>query len=170
MCKSKVIVDFVSKHFLPIGTIFIILFGILFPAPAVYLQAKLPVVKVCIITLFFIIGTKFPLKEIRSALHCYKETGLGVFAVLLLTPVIGTKLLMIPHFHELHLSRLYANKTALNSSWLIPQLPNFGPEEFRIGLQIFCVSPCASAFPTVVVSLFWIIYCIVNIIYVRWYN
>ncbi|XP_028401739.1 probable sodium/metabolite cotransporter BASS4, chloroplastic [Dendronephthya gigantea] len=150
--KAQVIAGFISKHFLPIGTIFIILFGILFPAPAVYVQAKVPVVKMCIITLFFIIGTKFPLKEIRSALHCYKETGLGVIAVLLLTPVIGTKLLMIPQFRELHPSRFYPNKTTFNSTRSILELPDFGPEEFRIGLQIFCVSPCASAFPTVVIT------------------
>jgi hypothetical protein len=108
----------------------------------------------CIVTLFFVIGTKFRLTEIQSALRCYKETTLGIIVVLLLTPVVGTKLLMLPKFREVPRSGLdaAANGT-LNNSWSI-KLPDFGPEEFRIGLQIFCVSPCASAFPTVVVSKF----------------
>jgi hypothetical protein len=64
-----VIAAFLSEHFLPIGTLFIILLGILFPAPAVYLNGKLPVVQMCIVTLFFVIGTKFRLTEIQSALR-----------------------------------------------------------------------------------------------------
>jgi hypothetical protein len=151
MCKGKVIAAFVSKHFLPIGTLFIIPLGILFPAPAVYLHGKLPVVQMCIVILFFVIGTKFRLTEIQSALRCYKETALGIIVVLLLTPVVGTKLLMLPKFREVPRSGLDTENGTLNSSWTI-ELPDFGPEEFRIGLQIFCVSPCASAFPTVVVS------------------
>ena len=150
MCKSQVVTAFISKHFLPIGTIFIICIGILIPAPAVYLNGKLPVVQMCIITLFFVIGTKFRLTEIKSALNCYKEIALGIFVVLFLTPVFGTKLLMLPKFRELPRSNLHAANITSNNSWSI-ELPDFGPEEFRIGLQIFCVSPCASAFPTVVV-------------------
>ena len=152
MCKGEVIVAFISKHFLPIGTILIIFLGILVPAPAVFINRKLPVVEMCIITLFFVIGTKFRLTEIKSALHCYKEIALGIFVVLFLTPVIGTKLLMLPKFRELPRSSLHAANITSNNSWSI-ELPDFGPEEFRIGLQIFCVSPCASAFPTVVVSV-----------------
>ena len=151
MCKPNVIAAFVSKHFLPIGTICIIPLGILSPTPAVYLDGKLPVVQICIVTLFFVIGTKFRLTEIQSALRCYKETALGIIVVLLLTPVVGTKLLMLPKFRKVPRSALDAENRTLNNSWTI-ELPDFGPEEFRIGLQIFCVSPCASAFPTVVVS------------------
>ena len=151
MCKGEVIAAFISKHFLPIGTLLIIPVGIIFPTPAVYLQGKLPVVKMCIVTLFFVIGMKFRLTEVHSALHCYKETALGLIVVLFLTPVIGTKLLMLPKFIEVSRSGLPVANTS-NNSWSI-ELPDFGPEEFRIGLQIFCVSPCASAFPTVVVSL-----------------
>ncbi|CAB4030799.1 Hypothetical predicted protein, partial [Paramuricea clavata] len=147
MCKGKVIAAFVSKHFLPIGTLFVIPLGIIFPAPAVYLNGKLPVVQMCIVTLFFVIGTKFRLTEIQSALRCYRETALGIIVVLLLTPVVGTKLLMLPKFRQVP----SAENGTLNNSWSI-ELPDFGPEEFRIGLQIFCVSPCASAFPTVVVT------------------
>ena len=152
MCKGEVIVAFISKHFLPIGTILIIFLGILVPAPAVFINRKLPVVEMCIITLFFVIGTKFRSTEIKSALHCYKEIALGIFVVLFLTPVIGTKLLMLPKFQKIPRSSLNAANITSNNSWSI-ELPDFGPEEFRIGLQIFCVSPCASAFPTVVVSV-----------------
>ena len=151
MCKdSQAVAAFISKHFLPIGTLLIIPLGIIFPTPAVYLQGKLPVVKMCIVTLFFVIGMKFRLKEIHSALHFYKETTLGLFIVLFLTPVIGTKLLMLPEFRVVPRLGLSAANIS-NNSWSI-ELPDFGPEEFRIGLQIFSVSPCASAFPTVVVS------------------
>ena len=146
----EVIAAFISKHFLPIGTLLIITLGIIFPSPAVYLQGKLPIVKMCIVTLFFVIGMKFRLTEIHSALRCYKENALGLIVVLLFTPVVGTKLLMLPRFREVPQSSLPA-ANASNNSWSI-ELPDFGPEEFRIGLQIFCVSPCASAFPTVVVS------------------
>ncbi|XP_028416099.1 uncharacterized protein LOC114539686 [Dendronephthya gigantea] len=104
----------------------------------------------CIVTLFFVIGAKFRLTEIRSALRCFKETLLGIIVVLFVTPVVGTKLLTLPSFRDFAQSGLKANET-LNNSWSI-QLPDLGPEEFRIGLQIFCVSPCASAFPTVVVT------------------
>ena len=152
MCKGEVIVAFISKHFLPIGTILIIFLGILVPAPAVFINRKLPVVEMCIITLFFVIGTKFRSTEIKSALHCYKEIALGIFVVLFLTPDIGTKLLMLPKFQKIPRSSLHAANITSNNSWSI-ELPDFGPEEFRIGLQIFCVSPCASAFPTVVVSV-----------------
>ena len=152
MCKRhQAIAAFISKHFLPIGTLFIIPLGIIFPAPAVYLEGKLPVVKICILTLFFVIGTKFRLTEIQSALRCYKETALGLIVVLFLTPIMGTKLLMLPKFRDVTRSSLPAANITSNNSWQI-ELPDFGPEEFRIGLQIFCVSPCASAFPTVVVS------------------
>lgn len=154
MCKGKVITAFISKHFLPIGTLFIIPLGIIFPTPAVYLQGKLPVVKICISTLFFVIGMKFRIAEIHSALRCYKETVLGLIIVLFITPVVGTKLMMLPKFQEVQWSDLHAENFTSNKSWSI-ELPNFGPEEFRIGLQIFCVSPCASAFPTIVVSLSW---------------
>ena len=143
---------FISKHFLPIGTLLIIPLGIIFPSPAVYLQGKLPVVKICIVTLFFVIGMKFRLTEIHSALRCYKETALGLIIVLFATPVVGTKLMMLPNFQKVQWSDLHAENITLNNSWSI-ELPDFGPEEFRIGLQIFCVSPCASAFPTVVVSI-----------------
>ncbi|CAB4016227.1 Hypothetical predicted protein [Paramuricea clavata] len=153
MWKPNVIAVFVSQHFLPIGTICIIPLGILSPTPAVYLHGKLPVVQICIVTLFFVIGTKFRLTEIQSALRCYKETAFGIIVVLLLTPVVGTKLLMLPKFRKVPRPGLDAENGTLNNSWTI-ELPDFGPEEFRIGLQIFCVSPCASAFPTVVVSVF----------------
>ena len=158
MSKGKVITGFFSKHFLPIGTLFVIPFGIIFPAPAVYLNKKLPVVQMCIVTLFFVIGTKFRLTEIKSALRCYKETALGLFFILLLTPIVGTKLLMLPRFCDVHRSGLLSENVTLNNSWSI-ELPDFGPEEFRTGLQIFCVSPCASAFPTVVVSVLFFTYC-----------
>ena len=150
MCKGEVITAFISKHFLPIGTIFIIIIGILVPDPAVYFNGKLPVVQMCILTIFFVIGTKFRLTEIKSAQHRYKEIALGIFVVLFVTPVIGTKLLMLPKFQKVPRSSLHAPNITSNNSWSI-ELPDFGPEEFRIGLQIFCVSPCASAFPTVVV-------------------
>ena len=118
MCKGKVIAAFLSEHFLPIGTLFIIPLGIsLFPAPAVYLKGKLPVVQMCIVTLFFVIGTKFRLTEIQSALRrCYKETALGIIVVLLLTPVVGTKSLMLPKFREIPRSGLDAENGTLNNS------------------------------------------------------
>ena len=153
MCKGKTIVAFLSKHFLPIGTLLIIPLGIILPSPAVYLQSKLPVIKMCIVTLFFVIGMKCRLPEMKSALHSYKEIVLGLIVVLFLTPMVGTKLMMLPKFQEISLLDLRSGNTKFNNSWSI-ELPYFGPEEFRIGLQIFCVSPCASAFPIVVVSLY----------------
>ena len=153
MCKDKTILAFLSKHFLPIGILFIIPLGIILPAPAVHLQRKLPVIKMCIVTLFFVIGMKCRLPEMKSALHSYKEILLGLIVVLFLTPILGTKLMMLPKFQEVSSLELNSGNIKLNNSWSI-ELPYFGPEEFRIGLQIFCVSPCASAFSTVVVSLY----------------
>lgn len=148
ICKRKTILAFLSKHFLPIGTLLIIPLGIILPAPAVQLQRKLPVIKVCIVTLFSVIGIKCRLPEMKSALRSYKEIVLGLIVVLLLTPIVGTKLIMLPNFQDVS----WSENTNFNKSWSI-ELPNIGPEEFRIGLQIFSISPCASAFPTVVVSL-----------------
>ncbi|XP_028396061.1 probable sodium/metabolite cotransporter BASS4, chloroplastic [Dendronephthya gigantea] len=58
---------------------------------------------------------------------------------------------MLPRFRDVHSSSLLSENVTLNKSWSI-ELPDFGPEEFRTGLQIFCISPCASAFPNAVVT------------------
>lgn len=147
----EVIGNFVSRHILALGAILIIPFGIFLPQPAVYLNKQVPLTRICIVMLFLVFGVKSRLSEMKSAVRCYKEMALALIVIILATPLLGTNLLKLPEFgkvlgsgHEHH------NITGNHSDSL--SLPIFGPEEFRIGLQIFCLSPCASAFPTLVVS------------------
>ena len=48
--------NFYIRNFLPIGIVLSIIIGIFLPQPAVYLSERIPVVKICIICLFFTIG------------------------------------------------------------------------------------------------------------------
>ena len=146
----------VSRHFFPLGTVFVMLFGIFVPQPAAYLGKKLPLIKILIVAIFLMFGLRFRLTEMKSAIRSFKEMAFGFLFVLFVTPLIGTNILkLVPEFGELigadhDVQGNFTETNSGNSS--IRQLPIFGPEEFRIGLQIFCICPCSSAFSTLMVS------------------
>ena len=148
--------NIISRHFFPLGTVFVILFGIFIPQPTVYLGKKLPLIKILIVAIFLMFGLRFRLAEVKSAIRSFKEMAFGFLFVLFVTPLIGTNILkLVPQFGELigadhDVQGNFTETNSGNSS--IRQLPIFGPEEFRIGLQIFCICPCSSAFSTLMVS------------------
>ena len=149
----------ISRHFLPLGTIFVVLFDIFVPQPAVYLGQKLPLIKILIVAIFLMFGLGFRLAEVKSAIRSYKEMAFGFAFVLFVTPLIGTNILkLVPQFGKLIGADddVQGNLTETNSgNFSIRQLPIFGPEEFRIGLQIFCICPCSTAFCTLMVSEYY---------------
>ena len=155
--------NIVSRHFFPLGTVFVILFGIFVPQPAVYLGKKVPLIKICIVAMFLMFGLRFRLAEVKSAIRSYREMAFGFVFVLFVTPLIGTNILkLVPQFgnlvglpdhHDVQGNLTEKNDASSNFS----VLPIFGPEEFRIGLQIFCISPCSSAFATLMVSEYFFV-------------
>ena len=94
--------NIVSRHFFPLGTVFVILFGIFIPQPAVYLGKKLPLIKILIVAIFLMFGLRFRLAEVKSAIRSFKEMAFGFLFVLFVTPLIGTNILkLVPQFGEL---------------------------------------------------------------------
>ena len=151
--------NIISRHFFPLGTVFVILFGIFIPQPTVYLGKKLPLIKILIVAIFLMFGLRFRLAEVKSAIRSYREMAFGFVFVLFITPLIGTNILkLVPEFGELIGADydVQGNLTETNSgNFSVRQLPIFGPEEFRIGLQIFSICPCATAFSTLMVSEYY---------------
>ena len=97
---------------------------------------------------------RFRFADVKSAIRSYREMAFGF--VLFVTPLIGTNILkIVPQFGKL----LGAddddqgNLTEINSvNFSARQQAIFGPEEFRIGLQLFRISPCSSSFSTIMVG------------------
>ena len=153
-CLTK-LRNFALRQFLPIGTIFSIILGIFVPQPAAYLNERIPMSKICVITIFFSTGLRLRLQETKSAVKSYKEIVVGLALGLFAAPVFGTSILNQVH----KFGPLIANASELNwknvsanfSSGAI-DLPILGPREFRFGLQIICMSPCAPATTLILVS------------------
>jgi hypothetical protein len=145
---------FVMSQSLPIGTMFSIILGIFVPRPAVYLSERIPIVQVCIMALFFCIGLRLRFQEAKSAVKCYKEILVGLILVLFVCPVIGTNILnQIQQFGPL-IGRAgeQSLKNDSNSSIKDTHTSLFGPEEFRLALQLFIMCPSAVATSLIVVS------------------
>ena len=61
--------NIISRHFFPLGTVFVILFGVFIPQPAVYLGKKLPLIKILIVAILLMFGLRFRLAEVKSAIR-----------------------------------------------------------------------------------------------------
>ena len=150
----KTIGNVVSRHFFPLGSVFVILLGIFVPQPAMHLGKNLPLIKICIVAIFIMFVLRFRFADVKSAIRSYREMAFGF--VLFVTPLIGTNILkIVPQFGKLLGADddVQGNLTEINSvNFSARQQAIFGPEEFRIGLQLFCISPCSSSFSTIMVS------------------
>ena len=147
---------FVNRQLLPIGTVFSIILGIFVPHPGVYLSERMPIAQICAMVLFFCVGLRLRLHEAKSAVKCYKEILVGLILVLFVCPVIGTNVLRHIHqFGPLIGSAGEHNllKNDSNSSNKDLNFPIFGPEEFRLALQILIMCPSAIATSLIMVSL-----------------
>lgn len=146
--------NFCIRNFLPIGIVLSIIIGILLPQPAVYLSQRVPVVKVCIIVLFFVIGLRLRVMEAKSAVKSYKEVVVGLLLVLFVGPVFATVVISkIPYFGSLIGDELNLKNTTNNN--MTDDKRILGPEEFRLGLQIYLMCPSAPAASLALVSSFF---------------
>ena len=140
--------NFCMRQFMPIGIIISIIVGIFLPQPAVYLSERIPVVKICIIVLFFTIGLRLRLVEAKSAVKSYKEVIVGLLLVLFIGPIISTNVLnQVPNFGSFIGD--YENN---NTNGSTDEMEILGPEEFRLAIQIYCMCPSAPAASLILVS------------------
>ena len=132
--------NFCMKNFLPMGILFAVIIGIFLPQPAVYVSKRIPVTKICIIVLFFTVGLRLRLVEAKSAVKAYKDVLVGVVLVLFVGPIVGTNVLnQVPYFGSLIDEQALKN----SSNNITAETSVLGPEEFRLGLQIYSMCPSA---------------------------
>ena len=105
-------ITFLKKQFLPVGLIFVALFGLLYPVPGIYM-ATLPTQYIAVSIIFICSGLTLRTEEIREALDTWRATLWGNLSILLITPVLGV--------------------------WLAYQLPL--EHSFQLGLALFCCMP-----------------------------
>eukprot|EP00164_Ancoracysta_twista_P001714 GFYU01002248.1.p1 GENE.GFYU01002248.1~~GFYU01002248.1.p1 ORF type:complete len:406 (-),score=86.45 GFYU01002248.1:20-1237(-) len=105
--KAKLI-----QHHLPLGLIFVVLFGYGVPTPGIYL-AKGPTQAICVSLIFFISGLTLKTDDIKKAINAYKAIIYGIISILLITPMAGFLILAIP----------------------------WSTKEFGIGLALFAMMP-----------------------------
>ena len=141
--------NFYMKNFLQMGILFAVIIGIFLPQPAVYISKRIPVTKICIIVVFFTVGLRLRLVEAKSAVKAYKDVLVGVVLVLFVGPIVGTNVLnQVPYFGSLideQALKNSSNNTTAETSVL-------GPEEFRLGLQIYSMCPSPPATSLILVS------------------
>jgi hypothetical protein len=142
--------NFCLKNFLAIGMVLSVI--IFLPQPAVFLNERMPVIRICIIILNFIIGIRLRLVEAKTAVKSYKEIAVASFLILFVGPVIGATVMnTVPQFgsflHDSHNSR---NSSNISSE----ETPILGPQEFRLSLQIYLMCPNPLAATMIFVSWF----------------
>ena len=146
---------FVMRQLLPIGTLFSIIFGILIPQPAMYVSERIPIVQICVMVLFFFIGLRLRFHEAKSAISSYKEVLVAFILILFAYPALGTTFLnqiklfgpLVGNQGENNLKNESTNDSMTDSE------SDFGPEEFRLGLQLYIMCPSAIATTLIMVSL-----------------
>ena len=122
--------------------------GISLPQPAIYLSERIPVVKICIIVLYFTLWLRLRLVEAKSAVKSYKKVIVGLLLVLFIGPIISTKVLnQVPNFGSFICE--YENN---NTNGSTEEMQILGPEEFRLAIQIYCMCPSAPATSLILVS------------------
>lgn len=157
---SAKIRSFIMRQFLPIGILFSIPVGIFFPQPAVCLKQRIPVVKICVIVVYFSIGLRLRFQEAKSAMKCYKEVLVGLIWILFVGPVSGNGVLntikqfgpLIGNFGDLVLRNASNSTEKTYANITVVEMPVLGPEEFRLALQIFCMCRPGMATSLIMVS------------------
>lgn len=144
--------NFYMRNFLPNGIVLSIIVGMLLPQPAVFVSQRIPIVKICIIVLFFTIGLRLRFLEAKTAARSYKEIALGLFLIIFVGPVFSTCVLNhVPEFGS-----YVGNNQNLknNSNYTSEENALLGPEEFRLALQIYLMSPNTPATSLIMVGKF----------------
>ena len=144
---------FLFKHHLPLGLIFAVTLGGLWPTPGVALS-KLPTSYVCVIIIFLISGLKLKTDDIKTALKSWKSSLYGIFSILFLTSIVSLELIKLlgSQFNDLDVQLDDDNSTSNATSTMSCQTSNLsnasdnsrplGPREFSTGLQVFFAMPC----------------------------
>ena len=139
------------RHLLPLGIVLSVIFGIALPQPAVYLNEKIPLGTICVVCLFTTIGLRLRVSEAKSAIKSYKEIVIGLILIIFLVPFsVVNSLNKIPYFSALIGQQTNSRNASNMSSY---EMKILGPEEFRIGLQIYFMSPSAPASSLILVCL-----------------
>lgn len=163
----KRVLDFLYRNYLPLGLIFLVFFGILVPAPGVFLS-KYPTHYICIVGLFLHSGIKLRTGEIKDAFRAYKALLLQIIIIMFLTPLIGVKLTeLLPfggrvgkEFSNEQNGTMNSNSTQekMNHSHVEATVHSvLGPEAFRTGIQMYFIVPCTISAGVVLVSALCII-------------
>ncbi|EDO43375.1 predicted protein, partial [Nematostella vectensis] len=150
------------KNFLPLGLVFLVGFGILLPAPGVFLS-EFPTHYICIVGIFLHSGLKLRTGEIRDTIRAYKALIYQILVIMLLTPIIGVKLTeLLPFGREALLSSRSSStndginrtsKMGMNESGRTSQENAvLGPAEFKTGIELYLIVPCTISAGVVLVS------------------
>ncbi|XP_046846031.1 uncharacterized protein LOC124439818 isoform X1 [Xenia sp. Carnegie-2017] len=141
---------FLLRNLFPFGIVLSVIFGIALPQPAVYLNEKIPLGTICVVCLFTTIGLRLRISEAKSAIKSYKEIVIGLILILFLVPFsVVNSLNKIPYFSALIGQQTNSRNASNMSSY---EMKILGPEEFRIGLQIYFMSPSAPASSLILVT------------------
>ncbi|XP_065185092.1 uncharacterized protein LOC135815693 [Sycon ciliatum] len=151
---------FAFKHHLPLGLLFAVLLGALWPTPGVAVS-KIPANYICVILIFLLSGLKLKTDDVKEALKSWKGIVYGIFSILFLTSVVSLELikLMSSQFGRLDIATVDANGSANSSDVLASctantseETPPLGPREFSTGLQVFFAMPCTVSSGVVMVT------------------
>ena len=152
---------FLFRNYLALGLAFLVIFGVLVPAPGVFLS-RFPTHYVCIVGIFFHSGIKLRTGEVKEAVKAYKALILGIICILLMTPIIGVKLTsLLPFDEENHDVVAPENGNSINVTNETTTIHTLeyregdsilGSVAFRTGIQIYFVVPCTISSGMVMVS------------------
>ena len=152
---------FLFRNYLALGLAFLVIFGVLVPAPGVFLS-RFPTHYVCIVGIFFHSGIKLRTGEVKEAVKAYKALILGIICILLMTPIIGVKLTsLLPFDEENHDVVAPENGNSINVTNETTTIHTLeyregdsilGSVAFRTGIQIYFVVPCTISAGMVMVS------------------
>ena len=156
----KQVLSFLFKNYLPLSLVFLVLFGIFVPQPGLFLS-KGPTHFICIVCLFFHSGIKLKTGEVKEAFKSIKALCFGIVSILFITTTIGVSLTsLLPFDVEAGEVVLHFNGNASSAKFNTTSRPEpertrsiFGPQAFKIGLQIYFIVPCTIAAGVVMVSL-----------------
>ena len=166
--RYKRVLSFLFKNYLPLSLMFLVLLGMFVPQPGTFFS-KGPTHYICIVGLFFHSGIKLKTGEVKEALKSLKALLFGIVSILFITTTIGVALTGLLPFDEeeysnvaIHANGLVNTTSNFNGSSVLNTTKSptqhatkkgiFGPQAFRIALQLYFIVPCTIAAGVVMVS------------------
>ena len=111
------LLGFLTKQFLPVGLVVVVLIGLTFPAPGRYM-ASLSTQYVAVSIIFICSGLMLRTEEIYAAISAWRATLWGSVSILFITPVVGALLAfqtpLAPSF-QIGLALFFCMPTTLSS-------------------------------------------------------